>query len=193
MGRSKEKRTQRNRQGKIRQQAAKHSIRNTPTQLPAASIPCKSHLQVLQAAYEDFRSAEDLVEWRRDLFRCELVDASVLQAAQELYREKTNNMVLGCLQQSLVRHMATGKRYNFFGNMLAAIMEHAGPELRVTPFRHDRRIQLKLPRCAQYSRQVASMPAPPSKSAGALGAALLRQFHTPPHQLTRTWSSNRGG
>ena len=184
---------QRNRQAKLRENAAKHSIHNTPAQLPAAAIPCRTHLQVLQAAYMDFRLAEQSVRWQRDLFRSELVYASSLQAAEEHFREKTNLMVLGCLQQSLVRHKVTGERYNFFGSTLAAVMEHAEPGLRGTPFRHNPRVQLKLPRRVQYAKQVASMPAPPSKLAGSLGAAMLCQFNTPPHQLKRTWSSNRGG
>jgi len=184
---------QRNRQAKRRKSAAKHSINNTPTQLPAAAVPCRAHLQVLRAVYMDFRSAEQSVEWQRDMFRSELVYASSVHAAEEHFREKTNLMVLSCLQQSLVQHKATGKQYNFFGSTLAAIMEHAEPRLQGTPFRHNPNIQLKLPRRVQYAKQVASMPAPPSKSAGALGAALLRQFNTPPHQLKRTWFSNRGG
>jgi len=195
MGRSKEKIRQRNRRTKIRQIETRNRIENRPSRLPKAVLPGANHLHALRAAYVDFYLAGQSVEQQRALFRGEVLGASVLQASEEFYQEKTNLMVLGCLQQSLVQHKATGKRYNFFGSTLVALMEHADPELYGTPFRYNLMLPLKpsKSRRVQHAMQAASMRAPPSKHAGSLGAALLRQFNTPPHQLKRTWFSNRGG
>ena len=193
MGRSKEKIRQRNRRAKVRRAIARNRLENRPTQLPKAALPDRAQLQVLHAAYRDFQLAGQALEQQHGMVGRDSSNASSLMAAAESYRDKTNLMVLGCLQQSLVRHKPTGKQYNFFGRTLAAIMEHDDPARWGTPFRHQLDLRLKPSRTVQRARQTASMPASPSKSASALGAALLRQFNTPPHQLKRTWFSNRGG
>ena len=193
MGRSKAKTTQRNRQAKVRKRAARRSMVNTPTQLPKAVIPGKAHLDALRSAYKEFHLADKALDRQQDRVRRELAEADTLQPIEEHYHDKTNLMIVACLQQSLVRHRPTGRQYNFFGNTVAAIKEHAEAQLWGTPFRHDPNIRLKPPPRVQHARQAASAPAPSAMSASARGAAMLRQFNVPRHQFQCTWFSNRGG
>ena len=188
MGGSTARRAKRNRRAKARQLAAKTSMQNTPTRLPKAVVPTKAHLEALKDAYKDFHLAGKALERQQDKVHRQSADASTLLPIAADYNNKTNLMIVGCLQQSLVRHKSTGKQYNFFGNMVAAIKEHAESQRWGTPFRQDFKLKLKPPRHVQKGRQVAHKPER-NISAGARGAALLQQFNAPLNQFQHRWTS----